>query len=246
MKDNRSYYDEFSNTYEAHRHQGYHAWLDEIETNLIKKYITPNSSVLEAGCGTGLILNRLAPHAARAVGVDLSAGMLSYAAKRQLQVVQAPVTNLPFADATFDVVYSCKVLAHVENIQKAMQEMARVLKPGGVLITEFYNPYSIRGLIKKTKRPTAISDKTHDESVYVRYDSLAKINTYLPSSLQFETVYGIRIFTLFSHMHRWPVIGSILRFFENTCAHMPGLRRLGGFLAVVARKRHMLPSAETK
>jgi len=63
-------------------------------------------------------------------------------------VVQGSVTDIPFPDARFDVVYSFKVLAHVERIREALAEMARVLRPGGYLLAEFYNPLSLRGLIK--------------------------------------------------------------------------------------------------
>jgi ubiquinone/menaquinone biosynthesis C-methylase UbiE len=234
---NKHYYDEFSTTYERHRHDGYHAFIDELTTDLVRQYVTPSTQLLEAGCGTGLILNRLVPHAKVAVGVDLSSGMLRHAAARNLQVVQGSVTDLPFADRSFDLVCSFKVLAHVEQIQQAMHELSRVLRPGGYLLTEFYNTLSLRYLIKRLKRPTAISESVNDEAVYTRYDSLDRVRSYLPSDVHVQTVHGIRVVTPFSQAHRWPVVGKALRVVERQAAVMPGVRRLGGFMLVVAKKQ---------
>jgi ubiquinone/menaquinone biosynthesis C-methylase UbiE len=234
---NKHYYDEFSAWYERHRHDGYHAFIDQLESEAVRPYLTPKSRLLEAGCGTGLVLGRLAPHAGLAIGVDLSSGMLRKAHERSLRVVQGSVTQLPFADASFDVVCSFKVLAHVEDIEQAMSELGRVLRPGGVLCAEFYNPLSLRYLIKRLKPPSLISPVTDDEAVFTRYDSLEQIRSYLPPGLHVETVHGIRVLTPFSQVHRWPVVGPALRRLEKTASELPGVRRLGGFLLVVIRKQ---------
>ncbi len=237
--DNRRYYDEFSVSYERHRHSGYHAFIDDLESSLVRRYVTPSSTVLEAGCGTGLVLSRIAPHVRRAIGVDLSAGMLRQAQTRKLHVVQGSVTALPFADASFDMVCSFKVLAHVEQIGLAMSELARVLRPGGFLCTEFYNTRSLRYLIKRLKQPTQIAaadPAIHDEQVFTRYDSLDSVKSYLPSCLQVETVYGLRVLTPLPALHKVPVVAPVLQQLERTAAELPGLRGLGGFMLVVARK----------
>ncbi len=235
-KDNQSYYDEFSAVYEHGRHEGYHAFIDELETDLVSRYVTEESRLLEAGCGTGLILRALASRVKLAAGLDLSAGMLRTARKRGLQVVQASITHIPFPADTFDVVCSFKVLAHVRPIAEALREMARVLKPSGRLIAEFYNPLSLRYLIKRLKRPTRISHRTTDEAVFTRYDSLWQVRKYLPPGLTIETVRGIRVITPVSQVHDVPLLGPALRRLETHAADAPGLRHLGGFLVVVARK----------
>src|ERR1043166_8566964 len=144
---NRAYYDEFSKSYEEHRRpnraDGYHALVDDLEVELCARYAT-GRDILECGCGTGLILERLAEFAKHATGVDLSPGMLSLAQARGLDVKEASVTALPFDDASFDVTCSFKVLAHVPDIGKALAEMARVTRPGGVILAEFYNPWGLR------------------------------------------------------------------------------------------------------
>lgn len=233
---NQAYYDEFSQRYDHGRDHGYHALIDELETRVLDPFIS-GRDVLECGCGTGLILNRIRPLARRAVGVDLSPGMLEHARRRGHEVHHASVTELPFPDASFDVACSFKVLAHVEQIELALAEMARVLRPGGHLVAEFYNPYSLRYLVKRWKPPTRISDQTNDEAVFTRYDTLAQARAYLPPSLQFRDVYGVRVFTPVSKVHDLPLLGGLFRRLEHEALTAPILRHLGGFMVVVAQKQ---------
>lgn len=233
---NREYYDEFAAGYEAERHHGYHALIDELEIAAVRPY-AEGRRVLEAGCGTGLILQRLASVADRAVGIDLSTGMLAKARARGLHVVHGSVTDLPFGDGEFDLACSFKVLAHVEKIERAMAELARVVRPGGVVAAEFYNPYSLRGLIKRLKRPTKISHATTDEAVFTRYDTLADVERILPPSLALRDVRGVRVLTPFSRVHDLPLVGSLLGRAESFAASAPLLKHLGGFMIVIADKR---------
>jgi len=231
----RNYYDAFSETYERGRDRGYHAMLDDLEVELVRRYCG-GGTLLEAGCGTGLILNRLAPHCEAAVGVDLSAGMLSHAAGRSLTVVQGQLDDLPFADGSFDTVCSFKVLAHVRPIQRAMEEMARVTRPGGHMLLEFYNRHSLRGLIKQLKRPTSIDATYNDEDVYTRLDSVGELRSYLPSGVRLLGVRGVRVLTPMAQFHSVPLVGPLLRTGERVAADAPGLRWLGGFLILILQK----------
>jgi ubiquinone/menaquinone biosynthesis C-methylase UbiE len=234
-KPNQRYYDEFANWYENGRDDGYHALIDDLEAELACRY-GAGGRVLEAGCGTGLILRRVAPVAATAHGIDLSRGMLERAAPKRLSVAQASVAALPFADDTFDLVYSFKVLAHVEPIVRALGELARVVRPGGRLLLEFYNRNSLRYLIKRLRPPLAISTRTRDDEVYTRFDTLGTIRRALPAGIEIERVRGIRVGVTLPHALRLPVVGGWLGAFERWAADARGFRETGGFLIVVARK----------
>jgi ubiquinone/menaquinone biosynthesis C-methylase UbiE len=233
--DNRSYYDDFAGWYERERHLPYHRMLDDLEVGLVERYAT-GKDVLEVGCGTGLILDRVHKFARSAAGIDLSKGMLERAAGRGLAVAQASATALPFPDASVDVAYSFKVLAHIPPIAEALAEMARVVRPGGWVLAEFYNARSIRRLVKALKPPTPVSDSTHDEHVYTRYDTTDDIKRYLPPSLRWVTSRGIRIVTPVAQVHHVPGLGALVRKAEHTLADVPMLRELGGFLVVCAQK----------
>jgi ubiquinone/menaquinone biosynthesis C-methylase UbiE len=234
--DNRRYYDEFAARYEAERGRGYHKLIDDLEVETVVRY-GRGKDILEAGCGTGLILERVAKFASCAVGVDLSGGMLAQARARGLEVAQGSITSLPYPDDRFDVVYSFKVLAHIPDIEGALAEMSRVTRPGGVVLAEFYNPLSLRYLVKVLKPPTAISERTSDTAVYTRYDSLSRVRALLPRELDLESLRGVRVITPVSYIHKIPGVRRLARAAEHALADTPGLRRFGGFLIAIARKR---------
>ncbi len=234
--DNRAYYDDFAGWYERERHLPYHRMLDDLEVELVERYAT-NKDVLEVGCGTGLILDRTARFARHATGIDLSAGMLARAAERGLHVAQASATDLPIATASVDVAYSFKVLAHIPDITGTLREMARVVRPGGWVLAEFYNARSLRRLVKAIKPPTAVSDTTHDEHVFTRYDDARAIRGYLPPDLEWVTTRGIRVITPVARVLELPVLGAAVQWAERRLADLPGARDVGGFLVACCRKR---------
>ena len=234
--DNRAYYDDFAGWYERERHLPYHRMLDDLEIELVARYGT-GKDVLEVGCGTGLILERIAGFARTARGVDLSAGMLARARARGLAVVQASATALPIASASVDVACSFKVLAHVQDIELALREMTRVVRPGGWVLAEFYNARSLRRLVKALKPPTPVSERTHDEHVYTRYDDAAAIRRYLPPELEWVATRGIRVLTPVAKVLEVPVLGPALRWAEGRLADLPGARDVGGFLVACCRRR---------
>ena len=234
----RAYYDEFSKIYERHRRpndaSGYHALVDDLEVELCARYGT-GREVLECGCGTGLILQRLAEFASRAVGIDLSPGMLDHARERGLEVKEGSVTALPFDDASFDLTCSFKVLAHVPDIGKALSEMARVTRPGGVIIAEFYNPLSFRGLAKRLGPAGKVGDHTRESAVYTRFDAPWVLQRILPPNTRIEAARGIRIVTPAAFVMRVPGLSGILRRAERFLCDSPAAV-LGGFYVAVIRK----------
>src|SRR5439155_23415932 len=96
-------------------------------------------------------------------------------------VHEASATALPFADASFDVTCSFKVLAHVSEIGAAMAEMTRVTRPGGTVVAEFYNPWSLRALGKRLGPAGKISDATDEGAVFTRFDRPSAAAAPLPA-----------------------------------------------------------------
>ncbi|PJG57836.1 malonyl-ACP O-methyltransferase BioC [Aeromonas cavernicola] len=90
-------------------------------------------SGLDLGCGTGFFLPQLANRCDELVGLDLAPGMLAQAALRggRAQLVCGDAERLPFADNTFDWVFSSLTLQWCERPAQAFRELLRVVKPGG-------------------------------------------------------------------------------------------------------------------
>jgi ubiquinone/menaquinone biosynthesis C-methylase UbiE len=234
----RAYYDEFSHRYDARRGGrepgGYHDLIDDLEVDFTERF-GRSREVLEVGCGTGLLLQRIAGFARRAQGVDLSPGMLERARARGLDVVEGSATDLPFPDASFDVACSFKVLPHVRDIGRALEEMARVIRPGGFVIAEFYNPFSIRGLAKRLGPAGAISDATKEDAVYTRFDAPWDVLGLAPRGMRLAASRGVRIVTPTASAMRLPIVGAALRRAEWALCDTP-LGKLGGFWIAALEK----------
>src|SRR4051812_24966502 len=183
LPDTRAYYDEFSKGYERLRGPndpgGYHALVDDLEMDFASRFAA-GGDVLEVGCGTGLLLTRLAQVARTAKGIDLSPGMLAKARERGLDVREGSATELPYEDASFDLTCSFKVLAHVEDIRRALSEMIRVTRPSGVVLAEFYNPWSLRALAKRLAPAGEISSSLDESAVFTRFDAPWTVKKLLP------------------------------------------------------------------
>ncbi|PWI42192.1 class I SAM-dependent methyltransferase [Streptomyces sp. ICBB 8177] len=92
--------------------------------------------LLDVGCGTGLVPERLRRPGLRVVGADASAGMTAVAAPRLGgRVVRADGLRLPFAARSFDAVCAVWLLHLLPRAADVVSEAARLLRPGGVLVT---------------------------------------------------------------------------------------------------------------
>ncbi len=88
--------------------------------------------VLDLGAGKGRFARHLDQAGARVVALDASESMLSAASG--LDRVQAAADRLPFADAVFDAVIAVEMIEHLARIQPTLDEIHRVLRPGGTVV----------------------------------------------------------------------------------------------------------------
>jgi 2-polyprenyl-6-hydroxyphenyl methylase/3-demethylubiquinone-9 3-methyltransferase len=102
-------------------------------------------TALDVGCGGGLLAEEFAALGFGVTGVDPSVESLrtarGHAEARGLEIdyVDGTGEHLPFDDASFDIVYCCDVLEHVDDLQRTLDESARVLKPSGVYMYDTIN-----------------------------------------------------------------------------------------------------------
>jgi len=229
--DPQKYYDEFSKNYDSPRDRGYHAYLDEEEFSCIKDLA--KGDVLEVGCGTGLIMQKI--KTARSVtGIDISPGMLEHAKKRGLNVMLADATDLPFEDNSFDLIYSFKVLAHIPMIRKAISEMVRVTRPGGMIAAEFYNANSLRFLTKRL-RAGMVADGVSERDVFIRFDTVDEFRGYFPPEMKVARICSARHCLMSPVAMGLPMIGSMVKLAEKTMAKTP-ISVFGGFVTLVMQK----------
>jgi SAM-dependent methyltransferase len=147
-----------ANATEWERIRALHAPDAEVESAILRLVAgRAIENLLDAGTGTGQMLELLAPHAKRSVGVDVSPEMLAIARDRlarlklqHAQVRLADIYRLPFANGGaltgFDVAMFHQVLHYLDDPEAAVIEAARVLKRGGHLLIADFAPHDVEFL----------------------------------------------------------------------------------------------------
>jgi SAM-dependent methyltransferase len=141
-------------------------------------------SVLDLGCGHGMASVVMARAGARVTAIDLSGGYLEEAQARsrangvRVEFVQANAEVLPFADATFDRVWGCAILHHLD-LNQAGAAVRRVLRPGGSAV--FCEPWGGNPLLSFARQqlPYPGKQRTPDEMPLTRAH-LSRLKTYFP------------------------------------------------------------------
>ena len=128
-------YDFFENTFNRTVYDG--------TGEAVARMIRPDDRVLECACGTGAISVAIAPVCARLVATDYSEGMLKQARKKlarfpHVVVEQADITDLHYADDSFDAVVAGNVIHLLPEPGDALKELKRVVRPGGTIIVPTY------------------------------------------------------------------------------------------------------------
>jgi len=147
------------------------------------------ATILDIATGTGDLAIAMAKSTdAKITGFDLSAGMLEVGRKKveeqnlqnRIEMIQGDAENMPFEDNSFDVITVAFGVRNFENLEKGLNDIYRVLKPGGkFIILEFSQPESfpmkqLYSFYSRTVLPRIGKKISKDQSAY----------TYLPDSVQ--------------------------------------------------------------
>jgi SAM-dependent methyltransferase len=138
------------------------AGMEKQVSDFVRQHNLADKRVLEVGSGRGYLQDMVDDY----TGLDLSPSVASHYHKK---FVVGSATNMPFADATFDAIWTVWVLEHIPEPERALMEMRRTLKPGGVLFLYVawnctpwaadgfevrpYNDFNWRGKLVKASLP---------------------------------------------------------------------------------------------
>jgi 2-polyprenyl-6-hydroxyphenyl methylase/3-demethylubiquinone-9 3-methyltransferase len=148
-------------------------WLAAARAELVPPSPGTDAVLLDLACGGGLLAPGVTGY--RHVGVDLVDSALRVAANAGVLPVRADLLALPFPDARADVVVAGEIFEHVRDLDRAVAEAARVLKPGGTLICDTINDtrWARFSLVTLGERmPGGPPPGCHDPNLFVRPDHL--------------------------------------------------------------------------
>ena len=116
----------------------------------LDEYLPPTDAglrLLDVGCGTGHQLLRWRSYGYEVAGVDGSGEMLAHARENNpdAELREADARKLPFDDASFDRVTSIEVLRYLPDPHRSIEEMARVLRPGGICLATAAPLFALNG-----------------------------------------------------------------------------------------------------
>lgn len=122
--------------------QGVDAEYTEQILPLVARHLEGAGQVLDVGTGEGQVARVVATRGARVVGVDPSWAQLSEARRRGggVRLARAGAAALPFSAASFDAAVACLVFEHIDDMDAAVAEVARVLAPGGTFLLLLNHP----------------------------------------------------------------------------------------------------------
>ncbi|MBW2968912.1 class I SAM-dependent methyltransferase [Candidatus Woesearchaeota archaeon] len=155
----------------------------EIEQPTMFRLVPENLTdtvLLDIGCGPGIHMKKYVERGAIATGIDPSKEMIKlandYCPEGIFKV--GTVYNLGFEDSSFDIVTASFVVDHLEELEKAVQEISRVLKPKGLFI--FSAPHPIRYMFRNSEKDIFVPSNSYfDKQKYCH--NIAKSSGEFPS-----------------------------------------------------------------
>ncbi len=216
-------------------------YFGSFQNVLVEKKVQPGWKLLEIGCSAGYYSQRLVDRGAQVFGMDLNAELVAKAARHctKGRFCSADAGHLPFATASFDAVVMLEVIEHVGEEAPVVEEILRVLKPGGMLFLStphagtfaFLDAFNVKtSFMRNHPRLTAAishlqryrgSQLTSNMDMHKHY-SLERIASLFGKGLSIRYVHrgGLLIFPLFSAAHSVIARVAPWRFLRRGCLHL--------------------------
>jgi SAM-dependent methyltransferase len=237
---------EFAASYDAYDRDPYASCFTYSRMRLeqaLESYLPRSGAgrqALDVGCGTGHHLGDLAVRGFAVAGADGSREMLEEARRTSpaADLHEADVASLPFPDSTFDLVLCIEVLRYLEDSERCISEIARVLRPGGVCLATAAPLFSLNGyaLVNRTALVAPLGDLVRLKQYFTTPSQLAR--RFQRAGFDHVEVHGVYTGPinwiehlapqrLPAFLHRWERI-------DHRLADHPALRGLSNMLLAKA------------
>jgi SAM-dependent methyltransferase len=188
--------------------------------------------VLENGCGIGTYLQHLAPEAGSIIGLEYDLERAQEAHQKSALLINAASEGLPFPSGMFDVILSHEVLEHVRDDRQSIEEMLRVLRPGGVIVLFVPNlgyPFETHGIYWRGRYHFGNIPLVHYLPARWRKQLAPHVRAYSVSDLRHlvegtpgQVIDQRIIFGAYDNIiNRSPSVGRVMRRFLQWLEHTP-------------------------
>ncbi|HYC79982.1 MAG TPA: class I SAM-dependent methyltransferase [Candidatus Binatia bacterium] len=165
-----------SKVFETMTLENYNRWIIPLVDHALNFFTSRKGKILDVGSGPGLLSKELATRLKKSeiIGIDVSRDAIRIAKNNckkltNAKFIQSSVESLPFKDGYFDFVITKDSFHHFPNGSKALKEMIRVLKPGGVLYIQDLKRDLPFKLLKRAMPPDNIMKKLQYYSARASY-----------------------------------------------------------------------------
>ncbi len=176
-------FDTWTDKYDAWFQTPVGQYVKRYETELLLELLAPRSGelILDAGCGTGIFTKDVTESGAEVVGMDLSAPMAALGVERLKATafcgLCGDITVLPFAENTFDRVFSMTAIEFIKDGAAAIEELNRVVKKGGSVVVTTLNALS-----PWAERRTRMGEQGHSLFQHVTFRGPEEMRQIIPYS----------------------------------------------------------------
>jgi len=159
----------------------------EIEQPIMFQLVPQNlkgKKLLDIGCGPGIHLKKYLERGAEGFGIDISRKMIELAKKycSSANFKVGSIYQLEFEDSSFDIITASLVLDHVQDFEKSLKEINRVLKQGGLFV--FSNPHPLIYMFRDTKEFAPNHSYFDKDTIYYNITGIGKKFPGYPRTLQ--------------------------------------------------------------
>jgi ubiquinone/menaquinone biosynthesis C-methylase UbiE len=197
--------------------------VETITKELIAKHCTKNDRIIDVGIGFKSIVSDMLEFERH--GVDISLEYLKLARQSGIFVILSLIEELPYADKYFDAIIACDVLEHVLHIDQCVEQLFRILRPGGIFIVRVPNEENLESYL---------NEGNPYKYVHLRNFNLASLRLYFEKIFKFELLeyrYCGKVFNINTQLKiRMPSksseIHKVIRNIPNEIIEADILRRL--------------------
>lgn len=191
-------YSKIAHDYDKTRWEGKGKYIDLLQKELVYDILNKcgakkDDKILDVGVGTGRLVIPFVEMGFDTYGIDISEQMLEIVKNKigylpNLHLDKANAKNIPFQDNFFDFVTSYRVIIHIPDYEKVIEEIHRVLKPNGYAIIEFNNKYSLSGMGQLFRRLRKIFGVPEETDTQIVSRSML-IESFSEAGFEIEKIY---------------------------------------------------------